>query len=66
MKFSEIKDKTIDELEKVFIDLKKELYNIQLLRANGEQKNPSRIRAVKKDVARVLTSLNQKKEEKKG
>jgi large subunit ribosomal protein L29 len=65
MKFTEIKDKTIDELEKVFIDLKKELYNINLLRANGEQKNPARIGKIKKDVARILTAINQKKIENK-
>ena len=58
MKFSEIKEKTKDELLKVFIDLKKELYNINVLRANGEDKNPARIRQVRKDIARVKTCLN--------
>lgn len=62
MNFSDIKSKTRDELQKIFIDLKKELYNIHLLRANGEYKNLSRIRKIKKDIARILTFFNQQKE----
>ena len=61
MEYSDIKNKTKDELQKIFIDLKKELYNIGLLRANGEYKNLSRIKKIKKDVARILTFLNSKK-----
>jgi len=61
MEYSDIKNKTKDELQKIFIDLKKELYNIGLLRANGEYKNLSRIKKIKKDVARILTFLNSQK-----
>lgn len=61
MKFIDLKNKTKDELEKIFVDLKKELYNIGLLRANGEYKNLSRIRKIKRDIARILTFLNQQK-----
>lgn len=59
MKFADIKSKTKDELQKIFIDLNKELYNINLLRANGDDKNLSRIRKIKKDKARILTFFNQ-------
>ena len=61
MKYSEIKSKTKDELEKKFVDLKKELYNINLLRANGESKDLAKIKQIKKDIARILTFLNEKK-----
>ena len=61
MKYIDIKSKTKDELEKKFIELKKELYNISLLRANGEMKNSARIRQIKKDLARILTFFNEKK-----
>ncbi len=60
MKFVDIKNKTKDELDKVFVDLKKELYNINLLTVNGEGKNTARIRKIKKDIARILTFFNQK------
>ena len=59
MKFSDIKSKTKDELQKIFIDLKKELYNINLHRANGEYKDVSRIGKIKKDIAKILTFLKQ-------
>lgn len=59
MKFADIKSKTTDELNKKLIDLKKELYNINVLRANGEDKNSSKIRKIKKDVARIMTFFNQ-------
>ncbi|MFZ8864931.1 MAG: 50S ribosomal protein L29 [Rickettsiales bacterium] len=61
MKYIDIKSKTKDELEKKFVELKKELYNINLLRANGEMKNSAKIRQVKKDLARILTFFNEKK-----
>jgi large subunit ribosomal protein L29 len=61
MKFSEIKSKTQDELQKIFIDLKKELYNISLLSANGEYKKTSRIKDIKLDIAKILTFLRQNK-----
>lgn len=61
MKYIDIKSKTKDELEKKFVELKKELYNINLLRANGELKNSSRIKQLKRDIARILTFFNEKK-----
>jgi len=61
MKYADIKSKTKDELEKKFVELKKELYNINLLRANGEFKNSAKIKEIKKDIARILTFLNEKK-----
>lgn len=61
MKYIDIKSKTKDELEKKFVELKKELYNINLLRANGELKNSAKIKQVKTDIARILTFFNEKK-----
>lgn len=59
MKFVDIKSKTKDELSKKLIDLKKELYNINVLRANGESKDSSRIKKIRKEVARIMTFFNQ-------
>ncbi len=64
MKYADIKTLTDDQLEKKIIDLKKELYNIGVSRANGEFKNHSKIKQLKKDVARVLTFINSKKDKK--
>ena len=57
MKFSEIKDKTKDELSELLISLKKEALNLRFQKANGELENTSRINKVRKDIARVNTVL---------
>jgi large subunit ribosomal protein L29 len=64
MKYSEIKSLSRDQLEKKIIDLKKELYNIGVSRANGEFKNHSIIKQLKKTIARVLTFMNSKEKAK--
>lgn len=61
MKASELKDLTLDELAKKETDLRKELFNLSFQKATGEIENPMRIRAIKKDIARVLTVITEKK-----
>lgn len=60
MKFTEVKDKTIDELKALLLTLKKEALNLRFQRASGELENMSRVRKVRKDIARVNTALKQK------
>ncbi len=61
MKASELKDLTLDELAKKETDMRKELFNLNFQKATGEIENPMRIRAIKKDIARVLTVITEKK-----
>jgi len=51
---------TIEELIKKDQDLRKELFNLRFQQATGEIENPLRIRAVKKDIAKVLTIMTEK------
>ncbi len=60
MKASEMRDKTVDELQQEKQDLKKELFNLNFQKVTGEIENPMRIRQVRKDVARILTVINEK------
>jgi large subunit ribosomal protein L29 len=60
MKASDIRNKSIDELKQDEIDLRKELFNLNFQKVTGEIENPMRIRQVRKDIARVLTVLNEK------
>ncbi len=60
MKPSELKAMTIEELIKKEQDLRKELFNLRFQQATGEIENPLRIRAVKKDIAKVLTIMTEK------
>lgn len=66
MKPSELRAMTIDELTKREQDLRRELFNLRFQKATGEIENPMRIRAVKKDIARVLTIKTEKLKVKHG
>jgi large subunit ribosomal protein L29 len=61
MKAAELRESTNEELERKEQDLRKELFNLRFQQATGEIENPMRIRAIKKDIARVLTVANEKK-----
>ncbi len=58
MKINELKNKTIDQLKSILIDLKKESFNLRFQKANGQLENTSRVKVVKRSVARVLTLIN--------
>ena len=57
---SELKSKTPDQLRDSLIALKKEAFNLRFQAATNQLTNTSRIKAVRRDAARVLTILNQK------
>ena len=58
MKIDELKNKTLDQLKSILIDLKKESFNLRFQKANGQLENTSRVKVVKRSVARVLTLIN--------
>ena len=60
MKNTEIKKLTVEELMTKLKDLKSELFNLRFQLAINQLENPMRIKAVKKDIARVLTFLREK------
>lgn len=59
-KISEFRTKTVDELRQEEKSLRKELFNLRFQKVTGEIENPLRIRRVRKDIARVLTIINEK------
>lgn len=60
-KASELRNMTVDELKQKETDLRKELFNLRFQQTTGEIENPLRIRSVRKDIARVLTVMNEKR-----
>lgn len=60
MKTSEIRDMTADELELKLVDLKKELFALRFQLAVNQLDNPARVKAVKKDIARIKTILRER------
>ena len=57
---SELRAKTPDQLRESLIALKKEAFNLRFQAATNQMENTSRMRAVRRDVARIKTVLNQK------
>lgn len=59
MKALEIRELTQEELLSKLKDLKAELFNLRFQLAINQLENPMRIKAVKKDIARVQTILRE-------
>jgi len=64
VKPSELRSMTVDELLQKEKELRKELFNLRFQQATGEIQNPKRIRAVRKDIARILTIITEKERQK--
>ncbi len=57
---TEFRAKTPDQLRDNLIALKKEAFNLRFQQATGQLENTARMRAVRRDVARIKTVLTQK------
>ncbi len=60
VKAQDLRAKTPDELKSQLIALKKEAYNLRFQGATGQLENPSRMRVVRREMARVKTILAEK------
>jgi large subunit ribosomal protein L29 len=60
MKAAELRDKTPDQLRDEFVRLKKESFNLRFQQATGQLESTARMKAVRRDAARVKTILNEK------
>jgi len=57
----EIKKMSKDELKNKFNSLKKDLFNFRFRKVNSQIEDPAKISIIKKDIAKILTTLNIKK-----
>ena len=55
MKAAEIRNLSAEELDKKLAELKDELFKLRFQQAVNQLDNPMRIKAVKKDIARIMT-----------
>ena len=60
MKAKEIRQMTDQELNTKLLDLKNELFNLRFQLATGQLDNPMRIKVVRKDIARVKTTIRER------
>ncbi len=60
MKAAELREMSVTELEQKLVDLKSELFNLRFQHTVNQLDNPLRLKAVRKDIARVKTMLGEK------
>ena len=60
MKANELRDMTSEDLAKKLKELKEELFNLRFQHAINQLDNPHKIEDVKRDIARVMTIMNEK------
>jgi len=60
-KMNDIRAKSADELHTREKDLNEQLFKLRFQRATGRMENPSKMRQVRKEIARIKTLLNEKK-----
>ena len=60
MKYKEIKKLTNDEATNKIKSFKKDLFNFRFRKVNGQLEDTAKVSQIKKDVAKIFTSLNKK------
>ena len=61
MKVADIRTMTVDQIDDEVLKLKKEQFNLRFQRATGQLENTSRVRQVRRDIARIRTIAQQKR-----
>jgi len=61
MKAADIKSMTIDQIDDEVLKLKKEQFNLRFQRAIGQLENTSRVRVIRRDIARLKTIATQRR-----
>ena len=60
MKAKDIRERSDDELRKTLGDLEEQLFKLRFQKSTGQIENPIKIREVRKDIARVMTVINER------
>jgi len=60
MKANDVKMLTPDQLNDELIKLKKEQFNLRFQKATGQIENTARVRKIRRDIARIKTSQQQR------
>ena len=59
MKATDARVMTVDQIDDEVLKLKKEQFNLRFQRASGQVENTSRIRQIRRDIARLKTAQSQ-------
>jgi large subunit ribosomal protein L29 len=61
MKIGDVRQMSADQLEDEILKLKKEQFNLRFQRATGQLENTSRVRVIRRDIAKMKTVAREKK-----
>jgi large subunit ribosomal protein L29 len=61
MKASELREKTPEELTSNLEELLKEQFNLRMQQGTGQLSRPSRMKEVRREIARIKTVMNEQK-----
>jgi large subunit ribosomal protein L29 len=61
MKAADLRAMTVDQLDDEALKLKREQFNLRFQRATNQLENTARVRAVRRDIARIKTVAAQKR-----
>ncbi len=62
MKASELREKSVDDLQKELHGLLREQFNLRMQKGTGQLSQPHRVSQVRREIARVKTILSEKAE----
>ena len=60
MNARELRTKSDEDLRKELLDLNRETFNLRVQKGTGQLSRPSQIKAVRRDIARIKTILNER------
>jgi large subunit ribosomal protein L29 len=63
VKATEARELDIEELEERLVATRRELFNLRFQHATGQLENTGQLKEVRRNIARLLTVLTQKKQE---
>ena len=61
MKASDLREKSLEELNEELVALRREQFNLRMQRGTGQLSRPSQMKAVRRDIARIKTVMNERR-----
>jgi large subunit ribosomal protein L29 len=63
VKAAEARELDVEELEQRVAETRRELFNLRFQHATGQLENTGQLKEIRRNIARLLTVLNQKRQE---
>jgi len=60
MKATELRSKSVEDLDKELVELLREQFNLRMQKGTGQLARPHQMKAVRRNIARVKTLLREK------